>query len=71
VNTSVRPESISIQEGRVRLEAADFKIMDGASDPRFEIWLDKHGCPHIINYIGSGQLVRYLKKDIDEIVPIN
>jgi hypothetical protein len=38
--------------------------MDGGNDPRFEIWLDQNGLPHIINYVGPpyNPLQRFLKK---------
>jgi len=73
VSGSNQPESIPVSEGRARLTGAGYTLMDGGNDPRFEIWLDENGCPHIINYVGPpyNPIQRFLKKDIDELVPIN
>jgi hypothetical protein len=68
-----KPESIAAPDAWERLKAAKFEKMDGATHERFEIWLDQHGCPHVINYVGppySGQ-PRFLKADVDDLVPIN
>lgn len=63
---SNQPESIPVPE-------AGYSPMDGGNDPRFEIWLDENGLPHIINYVGPpyNPLQRFLKKDIDDLIPIN
>ena len=70
-NTAALPETLSIEDGRARLEAADWRRMDDFNDPRFEIWLDAKANQQIVWYVGTPPSVRYLKRDIDDIVSVN
>lgn len=65
-----RPLCANASDARARLRAADYALMEGCNNDRFEIWLDRHGCPHIINYVGRDK-TQFLKKDVDELVPMN
>jgi hypothetical protein len=73
ITAGKKPDSIAAPDAHERLRAAKYQKMDGANHQRFEIWLDEHGCPHVINYVGPpyGNPPQFLKKDVDELVTVN